>query len=503
VEPFVLDCQEIVDEFFGGVRCTYSGAVGRVSFSCSYDNGPFENCNLPLVFNRITFSLGQHVLRIVAADSGGSTSTFTYTFEGRSAPELILTVNPTSIIVGEDGSASGNIEVTKTGYSFGEVSFSLIPLTYSEYTSEVEDTSVEEEQNLDTLFPLHPITPASADDFDGSERSSSFPSGLVQQPPFVVSGRGLAAADGEPEFTEGFVFYLKVDRDSLHESDRDRLQIVNPVVLVTIRNNNLPLTCQLTGNPLQSLTVSCNGDVPSNIIISTLQCRYDDILTNCSTLPVTINTVSSSSGRHNVIISGNATTGEIVAVGEATFTVPDIDLYFTNNTPLLEGGTVYAEFVADRPGLEFYCHLTHLDEPQFREDCSNGSYRRTGIPTGDFTLRVIAYDPLREDKAVIRSRLWVHSTDPDDLYCIMYLLNRGWSVSGTTFSVDFTGTGAASASNNGRFECSVNRREPQPCTSPLVLTNLVPGARYHVRIRPTTCGSKYRVWTKRFTVPGP
>ena len=60
----------------------------------------------------------------------------------------------------------------------------------------------------------------------------------MQQPPFVVSGRGLAAADGEPEFTEGFVFYLKVDRDSLHESDRDRLQIVNPVVLVTIRNNN-------------------------------------------------------------------------------------------------------------------------------------------------------------------------------------------------------------------------------------------------------------------------
>ena len=44
VEPFVLDCQEIVDEFFGGVRCTYSGAVGRVSFSCSYDNGPLEDC---------------------------------------------------------------------------------------------------------------------------------------------------------------------------------------------------------------------------------------------------------------------------------------------------------------------------------------------------------------------------------------------------------------------------------------------------------------------------
>ena len=94
---------------------------------------------------------------------------------------------------------------------------------------------------------------------------------------------------------------------------------------------------------------------------------------------------------------------------------------------------------------------------------SNGSYRRTGIPTGDFTLRVIAYDPVRGDKAVIRNRLWVHSTDPNDLFCIMYLKNRGWGVSGTTFSVDFTGTGAASASNNGQFECSVDRQQPQPC----------------------------------------
>ena len=42
--------------------------------------------NLPLAIDRFTFSLGQHVLRIVAADSGGSTSTFTYTFEGKSAP---------------------------------------------------------------------------------------------------------------------------------------------------------------------------------------------------------------------------------------------------------------------------------------------------------------------------------------------------------------------------------------------------------------------------------
>ena len=78
---------------------------------------------------------------------------------------------------------------------------------------------------------------STADDFDGMERSSSFPPGLVQQPPFVILGSQLAVTDSLPEFTEGFVVYLKIDRSSLHESDRDRLQVVNPVVLVSIKNN--------------------------------------------------------------------------------------------------------------------------------------------------------------------------------------------------------------------------------------------------------------------------
>ena len=94
---------------------------------------------------------------------------------------------------------------------------------------------------------------------------------------------------------------------------------------------------------------------------------------------------------------------------------------------------------------------------------SSGSYRRTELPVGDFTLRVIAVDPETGDNAVIRSRLWVHSTDPDDLFCIMYLRNRGWGISGTTFSVDFTGTGLSSAANGGGFECAVDRNTPQPC----------------------------------------
>ena len=41
---FELNCNVIVDQFLGGVSCTYSGAVGIVTFSCSYDDQPFEEC---------------------------------------------------------------------------------------------------------------------------------------------------------------------------------------------------------------------------------------------------------------------------------------------------------------------------------------------------------------------------------------------------------------------------------------------------------------------------
>lgn len=89
-------------------------------------------------------------------------------------------------------------------------------------------------------------------------------------------------------------------------------------------------------------------------------------------------------------------------------------------------------------------------------------YNRSGIPHGDYTLRVIAYDPIRGDRQVIRSRLWVHSDDVNDPYCILYLTNRGWRVVNGMFIVDFAGTGEASKPD-AAFECSLDRNTPVPC----------------------------------------
>lgn len=66
--------------------------------------------------------------------------------------DLILAVSPKSIVVGEDGTGEF-VSISKIGYSFGSVSFTLRPMTYSEY--------LDSEDNLDQLFPFRPPIEAS------------------------------------------------------------------------------------------------------------------------------------------------------------------------------------------------------------------------------------------------------------------------------------------------------------------------------------------------------
>ena len=60
----------------------------------------------------------------------------------------------------------------------------------------------------------------------------------MPQAGFDVSGSELARPDSEAEFTEGYLYYLKIDTDDLDEDDRDRIMIRNQVVLVSIQNND-------------------------------------------------------------------------------------------------------------------------------------------------------------------------------------------------------------------------------------------------------------------------
>lgn len=77
----------------------------------------------------------------------------------------------------------------------------------------------------------------SAADFDSSAPSHTFSAGLLPQPSFSFPGSLLAVSDSIPEFTEGLVLSLEVDESSLDDRDRNRLKVLNPLVLVSIRSN--------------------------------------------------------------------------------------------------------------------------------------------------------------------------------------------------------------------------------------------------------------------------
>ena len=92
---------------------------------------------------------------------------------------------------------------------------------------------------------------------------------------------------------------------------------------------------------------------------------------------------------------------------------------------------------------------------------SSGRVEFTGLVPGDFTLRVVAVDPLISDRlnpdrrAIARNRLWVHG---DDVFCVTHLKNDGVTVNQNTMTIDFYSTGDPTG-----FLCSFDRGEFFEC----------------------------------------
>ena len=84
---------------------------------------------------------------------------------------------------------------------------------------------------------------------------------------------------------------------------------------------------------------------------------------------------------------------------------------------------------------------------------SSGEYRRTGLPHGDYTLRVIARDPARpqDRRVVIRNRVLVRG---DDMFCITGTQNRALTISGNNATVEFYSTGRVTS-----YKCVLDRSE--------------------------------------------
>ena len=84
---------------------------------------------------------------------------------------------------------------------------------------------------------------------------------------------------------------------------------------------------------------------------------------------------------------------------------------------------------------------------------SSGFFRRTNIPPGVYKLRVVAWDPVRDERAVIRNRILVHR---DDTFCAVLKTNNGVTIGrNNNVTVEFSGTGRTTG-----FQCILDKQQP-------------------------------------------
>ena len=92
---------------------------------------------------------------------------------------------------------------------------------------------------------------------------------------------------------------------------------------------------------------------------------------------------------------------------------------------------------------------------------SSGSVTFTGLPVGDYVIRVIAGDTVSSDRAVIRSGLWILGNND---FCTVTAINHRVTVFGNFAVLEFGNTGSPTG-----FHCRLDRQQYFPCESNCIL----------------------------------
>ena len=96
-------------------------------------------------------------------------------------------------------------------------------------------------------------------------------------------------------------------------------------------------------------------------------------------------------------------------------------------------------------------------------------FRRSGVPPGRYSIRVIAYDRITGERAILRSSVTIAKMAPDspeeNTFCGVTIVNRGTAARSSNAVIYFTGTGA---SRNFMCRKTTKEREPLVRTSGIV-----------------------------------
>ena len=86
---------------------------------------------------------------------------------------------------------------------------------------------------------------------------------------------------------------------------------------------------------------------------------------------------------------------------------------------------------------------------------ASGNVSYNDLPLGDYVFRVIANDTVNDNRAVIRTGLWILGNND---FCTITAINRRVTVFGGNATVEFRNTGAPTG-----FRCRLDRQQYLPC----------------------------------------
>ena len=100
---------------------------------CAFDGQPAIECSFPLEIRLTGLRLGDHNVVISVSDEFGQTDNFSISFTFMLSPIQVLIPATASVI---EGKLSSPIPFRLSGQALSDISFSLSPLTYSQFETQ-------------------------------------------------------------------------------------------------------------------------------------------------------------------------------------------------------------------------------------------------------------------------------------------------------------------------------------------------------------------------------
>ncbi|CAI8024290.1 hypothetical protein GBAR_LOCUS14117 [Geodia barretti] len=350
--------------------CTFSNNL--TSITCSFDGGEAEGCFFPVIVDFERFGTENHTLVVTVVDEFGQFLDIVFEFQLTEPPtlppvpsEFEISFDADVATAEEDSSSETLLIISRQGSSFGPIPVIVRAFTFGQYESFRGSFNSPIGQEAPDLPDDLPDPAAANDDFNSSAQSFVLPDEIS-------------------------LTFVPVAVEELDPRDRNSITVTNSLVLINIEDDDRPLTCDVTGQIVDSVAVfGCAGPVPPDVM--NIECLLDDTISfDCANVvSESVVVPQAAVGRHVVKVVGRAGGAEpLIPLGQITFNVPPPAIDITCDS-LLDGLTFLYVCEANNNISSVSCFIND-DTPT---DCElSDQLRISDLPPGEHTLTVIITD---------------------------------------------------------------------------------------------------------------